>query len=69
MSVDKPQQPDWQLTSDDRREALIVLLQGWIDDLKAADLASGDDEFLRALDAERSSNQPLFPVELKGLTW
>jgi len=69
MSVDKTQQPNRQLPPDERREALIALLQEWIDDLMAADLASGDDEFLRALDAERLSDQLLFPAELKGVTW
>ena len=69
MSVDGTQQPEQQLSSADRREALITLLQEWIDDLKDTDLASGDDEFLRTLDADGLSDRPLFPPELKGVTW
>ena len=69
MSVDGAQRFEQQLPSAERREALVTLLQEWIDDLKAADLASGDDEFLYALDAVRLSERPLFPAELKGVTW
>src|SRR5437016_5025081 len=28
-----------------------------------------DDDFLKALDANRSGDRPLFPPELKGVTW
>ncbi len=54
-----------------RREALIALLDEWIDELKHADLSADDedgDDFLRALDANRLSARPLYPPELKGKT-
>ena len=63
---------DLHLPPVDRREALVALLDEWIDELKHADLSSEDedgDAFLQALDANRMSDRPLYPPELKGKTW
>ncbi|MFN8513700.1 MAG: hypothetical protein U0232_21170 [Thermomicrobiales bacterium] len=63
---------DEHLPPADRRQALHAVLQEWIDELKSADLSVEDedgDEFLRALDANRLSDRPLYPPELKGKTW
>lgn len=60
---------DQHLPPVDQQEALVNLLQAWTGDLKDTDLASGDDELLRALDADRLSERSLFPPELKGVTW
>jgi hypothetical protein len=39
----------------------------------AEDARAGDpgeaEEFFRNLDAARTSNRPLFPPELKGISW
>ncbi|HVC92392.1 MAG TPA: hypothetical protein VND64_01815 [Pirellulales bacterium] len=55
--------------ADDRRTAAIAMLQRWM----AEDAQAGDpteaDEFFRGLDAARTSNRPLFPPELKGVSW
>jgi predicted transcriptional regulator len=54
---------------DERRAAAIALLRGWMaEDAQAGDL-EGAEEFFRNLDAARTSNRPLFPPELKGITW
>lgn len=63
---------DQHLPPVDRRQALLAVLDGWIEELKNADFpAEGDedDEFFRNLDANRLSDRPLFPPEKKGVTW
>jgi hypothetical protein len=54
---------------DERRAAAIALLHQWMEeDAPTAD-GEEDDEFFRDLDASRTSNRPLFPPELKGISW
>lgn len=53
----------------DRQRALLDLLQGWIDEAPTDDDAAASDAILRALDADRESDRPLFPEELRGITW
>lgn len=56
---------------DARRAAAIALLHQWMEE----DAAMSDEdsekaeEFLRSLDASRTSHRPLFPPELKGISW
>jgi hypothetical protein len=56
---------------DARRAAAIAMLRQWMEEDAA--LAPEDseraEEFFRGLDAARTSNRPLFPPELKGITW
>jgi hypothetical protein len=54
---------------DERRAAAIALLHQWMEEDSPTVGADGDDEFFRDLDASRTSNRPLFPPELKGITW
>lgn len=56
---------------DAQRAAAIAMLRQWMEEDAA--LAPEDselaEEFFRGLDAARTSNRPLFPPELKGITW
>jgi|SRR5579884_1605026 len=56
---------------DARRAAAIAMLRQWMEEDAA--LAPEDselaEEFFRGLDAARTSIRPLFPPELKGITW
>lgn len=50
----------------DRHEELAAGLQAWIE---AAATEPPDDEILQQMDADRLSDRPLYPAELKGVTW
>ena len=50
----------------DRREDLTSELQSWID---GAACQTPNDEVLELLDADRPSDRPLYPADLKGVTW
>jgi hypothetical protein len=54
---------------DARRAAAIAMLQQWIEEDEKRDYSEEDEQFLRDLDAARTSNRPLFPPELKGISW
>lgn len=50
----------------DRHAELAAGLQAWIE---AGAKEAPDDELLQQLDADRLSDRPLYPTELKGVTW
>lgn len=54
-----------------RRAAGIALLRQWMEEDAAATEKDSEqaEEFFRGLDAARTSNRPLFPPELKGISW
>ncbi len=52
-----------------RQSQAIAALQAWCDEADERDLAEPDNQLLQALDADRLSDRPLFPPELKGTTW
>jgi hypothetical protein len=56
---------------DARRAAAIAMLEQWMaeDATLTPEESEQAEEFLRGLDAARTSNRPLFPPELKGITW
>ena len=54
---------------DERRAAAIAMLQQWMKEDAQREYTDEDEEFFRKLDADRTSNRPLFPPELKGITW
>ncbi len=56
---------------DARRAAAIAMLRQWMEEdaALAPDDSEQAKEFFRGLDAARTSNRPLFPPELKGITW
>ena len=56
-------------SQDYRHAAAVALLQQWIREDSQRNPDDDDDEFFRNLDAARTSNRPLFPPELKGVTW
>ena len=53
----------------DRRTELISLLQTWIDEGDPEEHRETGEYLIRALDEDRLSDRPLFPPELKGVTW
>ena len=60
---------DKSLPPQDRRTELITLLQMWIDEGDADEQRETGEYLIRALDEDRLSDRPLFPPELKGVTW
>ena len=60
---------DKSLPSQDRRTELITLLQTWIDEGDPEEQRETGEYLIRALDEDRLSDRPLFPPELKGVTW
>jgi hypothetical protein len=56
---------------DARRAAAIAMLRQWMEEDAALPPEDSElaEEFFRGLDGARTSNRPLFPPELKGITW
>jgi predicted transcriptional regulator len=54
---------------DERRKAAIAMLKEWMEEDSQKEYREEDEEFFRNLDADRTSNRPLFPPELKGISW
>lgn len=57
------------LSPEDRRAALLALLQSWINEGDAEEQKETGDFLIQALDEDRTSHRKLFPLELKGVTW
>ena len=47
----------------------VDLLQSWIDDQNAEEQQETGQYLIQAMDEDRLSDRPLFPPEMKGLTW
>lgn len=60
---------DKSLPPQDRRTELITLLQTWIDEEGPEEQRETREYLIRVLDEDRLSDRPLFPLELKGVTW
>jgi hypothetical protein len=60
---------DLHLPSRDVREELVTLLQSWMEEGDAQEQKETGEYLIRALDENRLSDRPLFPPELKGVTW
>jgi plasmid stability protein len=58
-------------TEEDRRAAAIALLEQWMkeDENLSDEEAAENEEIFRNIDANRSPDRPLFPPDLKGITW
>jgi predicted transcriptional regulator len=54
---------------DERRAATLTMIQKWIEEDANAGDPKEAEEFFRNLDADRTSNRPLFPPERKGISW
>ena len=52
-----------------RSDRAVAALQAWRDDASQRDQQEPENNLLQALDEDRLSNRPLFPPELKGLSW
>jgi hypothetical protein len=52
-----------------KQERAIALLQSWIDEGDGEEQAETLDYLIEALDADRLSDRPLFPVEMRGKSW
>jgi len=60
---------DKSLPPKDRRAELVTLLQSWIEDGNPEEQQETGEYLIRALDEDRLAERPLFPPELKGVTW
>ena len=47
----------------------MTLLQSWIDEGNPEEQQETGEYLIRALDEDRLADRPLFPPELKGVTW
>ncbi len=56
---------------DAHRAAAIALLHQWMEEdaTLSPEESEKAEELFRNLDADRTSNRPLFPPELKGISW
>lgn len=54
---------------DARRAAALALLQQWMEEDSQMQDSEEAEEFFRGLDAARTSDRPLFPPEMKGISW
>ncbi len=52
-----------------KQEKAIALLQSWIDEGDGEEQAETLDYLIEALDADRLSDRPLFPLEMRGKSW
>jgi hypothetical protein len=60
---------DKHLPPRDWRTELVTLLQAWIDEEDAEEQRETGGYLIRALDEDRLSERPLFPLDLKDVTW
>jgi hypothetical protein len=60
---------DQHLPPPDRRDALVAMLQSWVEEGDAKEQQETGDHLVRALDEDRLSDRKLFPPELEGVTW
>jgi hypothetical protein len=60
---------DKHLPPQDRRTELVTLLQSWIDEGDAEEQRETGEYLIRVLDEDRLSERPLFPPDLKDVTW
>jgi hypothetical protein len=60
---------DKSLPPQDRRTELVTLLQLWIDEGNPEEQQETGEYLIRALDEDRLADRPLFPPDLKGVTW
>jgi hypothetical protein len=60
---------DQSLPPKERRTELVTLLQSWIDEGNPEEQQETGEYLIRALDEDRLADRPLFPPDLKGVTW
>ena len=52
-----------------RSDRAAAALQAWRDDASRRDQQEPENDLLQAIDQDRLSDRPLFPPELKGVSW
>ena len=57
------------LPPQNHRSELITLLQTWIEEEDAEEQRETGEYLIHALNEDRLSERPLFPPDLKGVTW
>ena len=60
---------DKYLPPTDRRTEIVTLLQSWLDEKKPEEQQETGEYLIRTLDEDRLSDRPLFPAELKDISW
>jgi site-specific recombinase len=58
-----------QFEEQERGLAAAALLQSWIDQGDTVEQGETFDYLTKSLDQDRPSDRPLFPKELKGVSW
>jgi len=53
----------------ERHTELVTLLQSWLDEANPEEQQETGEYLIRALDEDRLADRPLFPPDLKGVTW
>lgn len=53
----------------EKQTKLVNLLQSWIDEDDSQEQQETGEYLIHALDENRLSERPLFPPELKGVSW
>lgn len=53
----------------DRRSSAVALLESWIGEADFDEQKETGDHLVDSLDKDRPSDRPLYPSELKGVTW
>ena len=60
---------DKSLPPKERHTELVTLLQSWLDEGDPEEQQETGEYLIRALDEDRLADRPLFPPDLKGVTW
>ncbi len=60
---------DQYLPPTDRRTEIVTLLQAWLDEKTPEEQQETGEYLIRTLDEDRLSDRPLFPAELKDISW
>ena len=58
-----------RISTQDKSAQLVDLLQSWMDDEDDEEQKETGAYLIQSIDADRLSDRPLFPSELKGVTW
>ncbi len=62
-------EPLYTILEQEKQTKLVNLLQSWIDEEDEQEQQETGEYLIEALDQDRLSERPLFPAELKGVTW
>ncbi|MCE2674690.1 MAG: hypothetical protein DWQ53_11510 [Microcystis flos-aquae DF17] len=57
------------ILSQEKKIKLVNLLQSWIDEEDEEEQQETGEYLIEILDQDRLSDRPLFPSQLKGITW